>query len=730
MRQGIGGRRWLEVLFVIPALILVLGACGDSPVGNDDESSSPDVADAGQIADGDSPLDGDGPTDVDGAPDGDSPLDAGELPDGNGPTDADVPPDGVGPTDADVPPDDDASTLPDGVSDSGDSDSSDGGPDDAMGVDVPTGPNACGGAGPLIVNGTASMPGDACGCDGVLACDGPDVLSCVSLTPANACGGCENLEFVVGRPCGGCAGRVWTCDGTDAVICTSADGSDCIEEICDNRADDDDDGLSDCGDPDCLDTPTCPLNCAGVVCDAPSAPSCDGNTVRVYSSTGTCRFGLGCVYAVAERISCGPENCSNGACVPAEDCASAGDEDGNGLADCADPVCIEETDFCIENCNEVGDEDGNGLADCADPVCSDALICYAGPINQCAGDADTSVVRELSGRDVENAQNYCRFICTTLTLPDCALQCIASELGLSPGCAACTQLDSLRAPLCSGVCAPPFFCSEELPDMVTISAGTFTMGSPSGELGRGRDETQHAVTLTRDFLMSRTEITQGQWATVMDTDPTFYYEPDLPVTNVSWWRALEFANRLSALEGLPACYILAGCSGSACSGVSVEAEDGNPYNCSGYRLPTEAEWEYAYRAGTTTAFYNGGITETECGLDPNLDAIGWYCGNTSTIREVGQKEPNAWNLYDMAGNVAEWTWDWYGPYPGVVTDPLGPLDGTARVRRGGSVGLDVPLPIPGLDVGEAVTSRAASRQPPLSVPLPLPVGLRLARTAP
>ena len=109
------------------------------------------------------------------------------------------------------------------------------------------------------------------------------------------------------------------------------------------------------------------------------------------------------------------------------------------------------------------------------------------------------------------------------------------------------------------------------------------------------------------------------------------------------------------------------------------------YLCKGYRLPTEAEWEYAYRAGTTTAFYNGGITN--CGSkDPNLDKIGWYNQNSSSMTHpVGKKAPNAWGLYDMAGNVWEWCHDWYAAYPPTsVTDPVGSSSGSSRVKRGGS----------------------------------------------
>jgi formylglycine-generating enzyme required for sulfatase activity len=118
-------------------------------------------------------------------------------------------------------------------------------------------------------------------------------------------------------------------------------------------------------------------------------------------------------------------------------------------------------------------------------------------------------------------------------------------------------------------------------------------------------------------------------------------------------------------------------------------EVSTPYECEGYRLPTEAEWEYAIRAGTTTAFYNGDITYKGCSpLDPNLDLIGWYCGNSEeTTYPVALKEPNAWRLYDMSGNVAEWVWDWFtSDIEKDTIDPTGPPHSSLnkKVCRGGS----------------------------------------------
>jgi len=192
---------------------------------------------------------------------------------------------------------------------------------------------------------------------------------------------------------------------------------------------------------------------------------------------------------------------------------------------------------------------------------------------------------------------------------------------------------------------------------VRIPAGSFMMGSPSGEPGHESDETQHRVSISNSFYMQTTEVTQGQWKAVMGSNPSKFTDcgDDCPVEQVSWDDIQGFIKKLN------------------------QKGEGT------YRLPTEAEWEYAARAGSTTAFANGGISETGCGNEPNLSKMGWYCGNAgSKTHEVGQKSPNAWGLYDMHGNVWEWCADWKGDYPtGAVTDPTGPSSGSYRVLRGG-----------------------------------------------
>jgi formylglycine-generating enzyme required for sulfatase activity len=201
---------------------------------------------------------------------------------------------------------------------------------------------------------------------------------------------------------------------------------------------------------------------------------------------------------------------------------------------------------------------------------------------------------------------------------------------------------------------------------VQIPAGTFMMGSPKDELGADDDEwPRHEVTLRQDFYIMTTEVTQSQWTEVMGSNPADFAEcgGTCPVETVSWNDIQDFIAALNAMDGRT------------------------------YRLPTEAEWEYAARAGTTTAFYNGDITEEECGIDPNLDAIGWYCGNSDyTTHPTAQKQPNAWGLYDMSGNVWEWVEDdWHYSYDEAPTDGGAWTDsprGTSRVLRGGGWGYD------------------------------------------
>ncbi|MDE0867234.1 MAG: formylglycine-generating enzyme family protein, partial [Rubripirellula sp.] len=188
-----------------------------------------------------------------------------------------------------------------------------------------------------------------------------------------------------------------------------------------------------------------------------------------------------------------------------------------------------------------------------------------------------------------------------------------------------------------------------------IPAGTFTMGDANGD----SDETPHQVTLTKPFKLGIHEVTQSQYEQVMGSNPSQDKGTDNPVENVNWTGAVNFCRRLSALP--------------------AEKAAGNLY-----RLPTEAQWEYACRAGTTTRYSFG---DDEFDGRSGLGEYAWWRGNIDgKSHPVGSKQPNAWGLYDMHGNVWEWCQDWYDEdyYESSPTsDPTGPSEGSYRVIRGG-----------------------------------------------
>ncbi len=221
-------------------------------------------------------------------------------------------------------------------------------------------------------------------------------------------------------------------------------------------------------------------------------------------------------------------------------------------------------------------------------------------------------------------------------------------------------------------------------ELVLINGGTFQMGSPESEMQRETDETQHEVTVS-DFYIGRYEVTQEQYEKVMGDNPSNFSGENLPVENVTWYDAIEYCNRLSEQEGLTPVYTVDG------ENVSWDR------SANGYRLPTEAEWEYAARAGTTTPFntetsisdeeanyyghYPYGIEENYFSQDNLETEPGQY---RQTTVEVNSFSPNNWGLYNIHGNVAEWCFDYYGAYDLENTDnPSGPTTGTLRVNRGG-----------------------------------------------
>ena len=203
------------------------------------------------------------------------------------------------------------------------------------------------------------------------------------------------------------------------------------------------------------------------------------------------------------------------------------------------------------------------------------------------------------------------------------------------------------------------------PGFVRIPAGTFQMGSPGLELKRSPDEAQHPVRISRAFEMQITEVTQAEYGALMGRNPSYHGEcgESCPVEQVSWFDAVRYCNALSARRGMPSCVQFTG-----------EIADFKGPACRGFRLPTEAEWEYAARAGSEEGTYGP------------VEEVAWFDRNSAMKpHPVATRVANAWGLHDMLGNVFEWTWDWMGAYPFAATvDPTGPAAGENRVFRGGA----------------------------------------------
>ncbi|MBL8618538.1 MAG: formylglycine-generating enzyme family protein [Deltaproteobacteria bacterium] len=240
-------------------------------------------------------------------------------------------------------------------------------------------------------------------------------------------------------------------------------------------------------------------------------------------------------------------------------------------------------------------------------------------------------------------------------------------------------------------------------EVAYIPPGEFQMGSPSSEEGRYDGEDLHHVRLTRGFEIGVVPVTQALYGALMGTNPsTCKGDPaQLPVETISWFDAVRFCNAVSRACGLPDAYNI---------GAGREPTVTWDQASGGFRVPTEAEWEYAARAGTRYRYAGG----------DELAAVGWFEGNSGgSTRAVGQKRANGWGLHDMSGNVWEWCWDWRGAYSsGRVVDPVGPASGAYRVNRGGSWSVG-PL-------GARVAYRLDAFPGYRSINL----GVRLVRTAP
>jgi formylglycine-generating enzyme required for sulfatase activity len=241
----------------------------------------------------------------------------------------------------------------------------------------------------------------------------------------------------------------------------------------------------------------------------------------------------------------------------------------------------------------------------------------------------------------------------------------------------CRGADSCIDERCVSVGCPGGF--------VRVPEGTFSMGSPAEEAFRDSNERQREITLSEPLCVGVTETTQTMWTATMGVPAALYVDcgPTCPVESTTWFDAVLYANARSDEDGLERCYDVAGCTaspGATCTDVGFDGVD-----CAGYRLPTEAEWEYVARAGDAGATPVGEVSSATCAPSA-LDAYAFGCGTTPAgPRPVAERAANGWGLYDVLGNVSEWTHDWYGSYDDDDDrDPEGPRTGFNRVHRGGS----------------------------------------------
>jgi formylglycine-generating enzyme required for sulfatase activity len=316
------------------------------------------------------------------------------------------------------------------------------------------------------------------------------------------------------------------------------------------------------------------------------------------------------------------------------------------------------------------------------------------------------------------------------------VDCDDGDSSVFPG--AVENCDAVDAD-CDGSVADDFadFDGDDLPDCIDapvagdglahptlgtlryIPAGSFTMGCVAG-----RDDVAgschpnelpaHEVSLTTPVWAMETEFTQGMWADLGYTNPAYFAGSELPVETVTWWEAVETANAMSVRDGLAVCYLVTGCeseigAGRICVSVSLASTSGHPKDCEGWRLPTEAEWEYAARSGGDLLYAGAAM----------VDSVGWYAGNSDGMTHAPcTRQRSEFGLCDMTGNVWEWTGDWDDSYAvGSQMNPTGPETGSYRVNRGG--GWYTP----------AVSARNSFRGRDIPEYKAYNVGFRLVRTA-
>ena len=497
----------------------------------------------------------------------------------------------------------------------------------------------------------ATMPNDDSDCDGTLMaddCDDEDSASTVASEDADCDGVVDSLDCAVSDPSkpaedGDCDGVLTAadCDDFDASSTIVAEDSDCDDVL----------ATEDCDDGDVsVGSVSLDGDCDGVY----TALDCDDaeESMGAIETDGDCD-------GVLTMDDCDDEDASK----PAED----GDCDGVlTSADC------DDTEAYLGAIETDGDCDGVlAMDDCDDEDASK-------PVDD--GDCDGIVTAlDCDDGDPESTDVDVDADCDgALTADDCD----DSDW---------TVLGRTYDPDCDGV-AGVTGCHGG--GMITIEAQTFEMGStPGASCDGGSCGLAHTVTLSRDFYIGQTEVTQGEYYTIMGVSPSYFSEcgSDCPVEQITWHMAAAYTNAVSDSEGLERCYE---CSGSGESTVCSEAM-ATPYECDGYRLPTEAEWEGAARCGSDL-MYAGSSSPSEVALyTPDVECPDWVIELGGSCEGTGPSAPqsvallagNACGLYDMSGNVYEWVGDWmdysyYSVSPSI--DPVGPDEGDMRGLRGGA----------------------------------------------